>query len=241
MSLSSGLGGGLNRMGGGVQAAAWSPADLPGLAVTLLPSQSRLAGNLWQNAAKTVPATADGDPVRVAICPYTALEFTAPSDAARPLLFDEGGGKWSLSFDGVDDRMAYAGTIFATATWMVRSRSSAVGGIAGAFSCLEYYNNAALESTSSASIGSTTDQSSAAEYRTHGVTWTQGGSYRFRRNGADNGTGSAGGAVVIQNTTSVGGGLAHGFESGRFAGVLLYVPVYTGSDLSSIESHLDAL
>lgn len=88
----------------------WNPGDLAGLAATILPAESRAAGLLWQNTAKTVPATADGDPVRVAVCPYTAVEFTAPSDAARPLLWDEGGGKWSLSFDGVDDNLTYTGS-----------------------------------------------------------------------------------------------------------------------------------
>lgn len=83
--------------------AAWTPASLTGLAATLLPAESRSRGLLWQNTAKTMPATADGDPVRVAICPYTAVEFTAPSDSARPLLYDESGGLWSLEFDGVDD------------------------------------------------------------------------------------------------------------------------------------------
>lgn len=83
--------------------AAWNPGDLTGLAATLLPAESLAGGLLWQNTAKTVPATADGDPVRVAVCPYTGVEFTALSDAARPLLWDEGGGRWSLAYDGVDD------------------------------------------------------------------------------------------------------------------------------------------
>lgn len=86
--------------------ATWNPGDLTGLAATLLPAESLAGGLLWQNTAKTVPATADGDPVRVAVCPYTAVEFTAPSDAARPLLWDEGGGLWSLAFDGVDDYLS---------------------------------------------------------------------------------------------------------------------------------------
>lgn len=63
----------------------------------------RGSGKLWQDSAKTVPAVADEDPVRVAVC--GTVDYAAPSDAARPLLFDEGEGKWSLSFDGVDDEM----------------------------------------------------------------------------------------------------------------------------------------
>ena len=89
----------------GAMSAEWNPGDLAGLAATIVVAEQRSAGLLWQNTAKTIAATADGDPVRVAVCPYTAVEFTAPSDAARPLLYDETGGKWSLSFDGVDDQL----------------------------------------------------------------------------------------------------------------------------------------
>lgn len=93
--------------------AAWSPADLPGLAPSIQVALSRSTGLLWQNLAETVPAVADGDPVRVATCPWTGGKYTAPSDSARPLLWDEGGGKWSLFFDGIDDRMAFPGLTLA--------------------------------------------------------------------------------------------------------------------------------
>ncbi|HUR52945.1 MAG TPA: hypothetical protein VMZ71_02355 [Gemmataceae bacterium] len=83
---------------------AFSPASLPGYVDSPYSvAQLRAAGALWQNAAKTVPAVADADPVRVAVC--GATEYTAPSDAARPLLFAEAGGKWSLKFDGTDDNL----------------------------------------------------------------------------------------------------------------------------------------
>lgn len=91
-----------------LSSVAWTPAKLTGLVFTLLPALSRQQGKLWQDAAKTLAATANGDPVRVAVCPYTAVELTAPSDAARPLLTDEGGGKWSLAFDGTDDYLTLA-------------------------------------------------------------------------------------------------------------------------------------
>lgn len=134
MSLSGGLTAGLvagltSRAMGGV--SAWNPSRLTGLAVTLLPAESRSRGLLWQNTAETVPAVADGDPVRVAVCPYTGVKFTAPSDAARPLLWDEGGGKWSLSFDGVDDYLS-SPNVAATGTQVVGVRfrnASSVSGV----------------------------------------------------------------------------------------------------------------
>lgn len=102
----------------GTGGAAWTPADLPGLVVTLDVTRSRAAGLLWQDAAKTVPAVADGDPVRVAVCPYTAVELTAPGDSARPLLWDEFDGvHWALSFDGVDDTLAASGLSITGGRW----------------------------------------------------------------------------------------------------------------------------
>lgn len=101
----------LRQMGlrcGALAGVAWNPSRLTSLLFTVLPALSRRLGLLWQDAAKTVAATAASDPVRVAVCPFTAVEFTAPSDAARPLLTDEGGGKWSLTFDGTDDYLTLA-------------------------------------------------------------------------------------------------------------------------------------
>ena len=74
---------GLSGLSGICGGAAWSPASLTGLAPTLLPALSRTQGKLWQDSAKTVPATAAGDPVRVATCPFLGVDYTAPSDAAR--------------------------------------------------------------------------------------------------------------------------------------------------------------
>jgi hypothetical protein len=77
------------------------------IAPCLLPAASRALGRLYQDAAKTLLATADGHPVRVATCPYTGQDYTAPSDAARPVLRTDGAaGHWWLAFDGVDDAMA---------------------------------------------------------------------------------------------------------------------------------------
>lgn len=99
-----GIGLSLTRPSGG--AGAWSPADLPGLAPTVQVVRSLAAGGLWQNAAKTTPCAADGDPCRVAVCPDTAGEYAAPSDGARGLLWDEGAGAWSLALDGVSNYYA---------------------------------------------------------------------------------------------------------------------------------------
>jgi hypothetical protein len=104
MGLSLGLGLDLGRRGGrtGGGAAPWLPSSLTGyVGSPHSVAYFRSLGTLWQDTAKTIPATADGDPVRVASC--DGVDWAAPSDAARPLLWDEGGGLWSFYFDGVDD------------------------------------------------------------------------------------------------------------------------------------------
>lgn len=65
------------------------------------------ANNLiWQDTGKATRALAHNDPVRVIQCPFTKVDFTAPSDSARPLLQTDG-KRWWLLFDGVDDTMTY--------------------------------------------------------------------------------------------------------------------------------------
>lgn len=86
----------------------FAPGDITGLSPSVQVALMRSLGLLWQNTGKTVPASSHGDRVRVATCPFTGSDFVAPSDAARPTLTSEGGGKWSLLFDGVDDEMSVA-------------------------------------------------------------------------------------------------------------------------------------
>lgn len=112
------------RTGGG--APAWLPSSLTGyVGSPFSVAYFRGLGTLWQDTAKTIPATADGDPVRVAVC--DGVDWTAPTDAARPLLWDEGGGKWSFYFDGVDDFLSCAAISFAQpfSVWSAAARMGA--------------------------------------------------------------------------------------------------------------------
>lgn len=96
----------------GVTAEQWAGANdpfaaIPGLVTAVLPARAKAAGKLYQNSGKTTPAASDGDPVRVATSPYPdATDWPAPTDAAAPLLYALGGGKWGLLFDGADDRLS---------------------------------------------------------------------------------------------------------------------------------------
>jgi hypothetical protein len=99
------VGMGRRRRGGG--AAPWLPSSLTGyVGSPFSVAYFRGLGTLWQDTAKTIAAVVDGDPVRVAVC--DGVDWTAPTDAARPLLWDEGGGLWSFYFDGVDDCLVNA-------------------------------------------------------------------------------------------------------------------------------------
>lgn len=69
----------------------------------LLPALSRSSGRLWQDFAKTVPATAADHAVAVAVCPYTGAEYTAPNNGGRLLLKSDGAGGWRVEADGADD------------------------------------------------------------------------------------------------------------------------------------------
>ena len=77
----------------GEQGAWYDPSDLT---------------TLWQDAAGTVPVTADSQPVRLILDKSgRGNHATAPSDAARPLYRTAGGLHW-LDFDGVDDLFYFA-------------------------------------------------------------------------------------------------------------------------------------
>jgi hypothetical protein len=77
----------------GEQGAWYDPSDL---------------STLFQDAAATVPVTADSQPVRrVNDKSGRGNHIIAPSDAARPLFRDSGGLRW-LQFDGVEDYLVTA-------------------------------------------------------------------------------------------------------------------------------------
>jgi len=253
--LSMGLGGGM-----AAQSVDWNPGDLTGLAITLLPAESLAAGLLWQNTAETVPAVADGDPVRVAVCPYTGVKFTAPSDAARPLLWEEGSGKWSLAFDGIDDYMlssdAFASTPNGDYTLAARVRAGGATQYFAAFGSgssatplaafathptgsvlRHFWRNDGNQATD---YGGTT--SLAGAYHTAVVT-RSGTTLASRVDGAAEG---AGGTTVGTATTTqlAVGAFARttviGFLAGRVAGLAIYSAFQSGAGMTALETYLEA-
>ncbi|CAM6002960.1 unnamed protein product [Sphagnum balticum] len=90
----------LTTTGAGSGSGGFTPASLSNLVASLIVAQARSAGNLWQDTAQTIPAIASNDPVRVAVDSYSGVTWTAPSDAARPLLGTDGSGHWWLISNG---------------------------------------------------------------------------------------------------------------------------------------------
>ncbi len=75
-----------------------------GIQATFIPRDSLNAGGkLWQDASETVPADADGDPVRVLECVITGCKWVATSDAHRGTLTDLGDDNWGIDFGGVSN------------------------------------------------------------------------------------------------------------------------------------------
>jgi hypothetical protein len=77
----------------------WTPAALPGLIAAPMFHLMQAAGCLWQDNAKTTPASV-GEPVYRTRCTFTGKEFAAASNAGRVVLSDEGSGRRAGVWDG---------------------------------------------------------------------------------------------------------------------------------------------
>ena len=239
---------GLSGLSGICGGAAWSPASLTGLAPTLLPALSRTQGKLWQDSAKTVPATAAGDPVRVATCPFLGVDYTAPSDAARPLLWDEGGGLWSLLFDGVDDALRCANgqvysqpnTVGAAMAWL-RSGS---GLFEVAFdsdnTTYHFYARSNAGNTHTINAGSEVNGSAVSAAFATVTAYFSGAASYVRRNGSSVLTGNPGTAALrgIRAGEIRGGGV---YANMRMAGLIPINTTLADADRDSLEAYLTAL
>lgn len=228
--------------------SVWTPAQLPNLQATLIPSLA----TLWQDAGMTTRALSDGDPVRVAVCPFTKVAFTSPSDSARPVLHNDGAGHWYLSFDGVDDQYASTGTaippgavsafcaMYPTDLSVNRTmlgNSAASGGpfwfIQGADKKVNFFcdNVTALP-------GSNTALTANSWYL---AGYTYGSSVvAHRLNQAPNG-GGTGGTTFTATADHVGDIRSGSRFVGRIAGLVWGTAQWSASDIAKIESYLRAL
>lgn len=242
----------------GAMSDEWNPGDLTGLAATIVVSEQRAGGKLWQNTAKTTPATADGDPVRVAVCPYTAVEWTAVSDAARPLLWDEGGGKWSLSFDGVDDYLVatipaltnctLAGRIVAVTNGNASGRIVMFASSPDTFeiaACLIQFVGTCDSNRRDGSFRTATYTGAIPSYPATVTLLGNDKTITRRDNGVQVGTGTNGSIAMTGITTRVSAGASpfggSNYAATRIAGLVLCSTALTGDDLTDMETFLGAI
>lgn len=229
------------------RAAAFTPASLTNLVVALDVTLARSQGKLWQDAGKTVPAAANGDLVRIAACPYTGLEFST-TDASRPALFDEGGGKWSLQFNGSDDEMqavqtwpgVTAGSLSGRWKWggsgdilPIQARVYAGNGDYVRFSgdgnayCRNFRVNRA---NAFAAVSTST------AYRTY--TQQSGANYRVYLDGSQLGS-TVAADWEAPATLRIGAG--DGFFGGRIAGVVFAAADWDAATRAQVEAYLGGL
>jgi hypothetical protein len=248
MGISIGIGIGL---GGG---NAFTPAGLAGLFAVMDVALARSSGKLWQDAGKTVAAVAASDPVRVAVCPYTAVEFTAPSDAARPTLGNSG-ALWWLQFDAVDDYLAFSGPASIPLSIHLAFRwEGAAGGVGAGISApangqkLKTYDGSVTSyrgGKEAVSNWSTAGTVLAANTNyVGGINYAATGDARYVYNGADDGLAQATveGTGLSANLSRVGAS-SSGTElwNGRIYGWAIYSQAQTGADLLLLHRYLGAL
>jgi hypothetical protein len=208
----------------------------------------RAAGKLWQDAAKTIPAVADGDPVRVMVDPNTGQEAVAPSDPARPLLWQDV-NNWSLSFDGIDDQLLVGNTttwvnlahgVFARVTFngfnpymTVASTQQAVGG-------WRAYGQLAAQPWGTFGGGDQHANTTLVPFSFYTLGWN-GGNYRL--NAAPDGT-----YPGSQGTVDNGGKIQIGndgdpsrFLNGRMAAIVVCSQPVSGTQLAALETYLGSL
>jgi hypothetical protein len=237
-ALGLGLGLGL----GSRRAAAWTPADLLGLldAPSSI-SQLRSTGNLWQNAAKSIPALSVTDPVRVVS--VGAVDWVAPSDAARGLLYQESNGGWSIALDGIDDQyqsstsmnVLYAGVraIWTGGGSMFPSFNTLLASSGGG----QYFFRSNMLSNEWRSNGPPADGVFGASIQVDGVTTlavSPLGTYHTHDGIRASGTAAP---VVIGNDQAAGGR----FWQGRIAGMLLSNQSQLQADRDKARAYLNSL
>ncbi len=221
--------------------AAWGPPLLTGLSSTILVAAARSQGKLWQDTGKTVPAAANGDPVRVATCPITAADYTAPSDAARPTLYDETGGKWSLSFDGVDDRLVRTASVASPTATGARARDP---GALAANKVLAHGTNTALFAGSGGRWQTFAGAAGSGAIRGGGyesILWSLSGAASYLRVNATTTTAASQTNVTWTNVYVGCNSSGAEFFPSRVAGLVMATGTISGADADLLVAFLATL
>lgn len=120
---------GLSGLGSGGGNATYVPVAAD-MIITLDIPLSRSSGLLWQDDAASVPAVADTDPIRRAVCPLTGRVFRSTADATRPILRNIL-GTWCAQGTGTQffDMNPAASSTFTPSAQVTASASASINGL----------------------------------------------------------------------------------------------------------------
>lgn len=242
--------GGITRTNrpGGVAAAVFSPSDITGLKLWL-----KADGTLWQDSARTTPATADADPVG-AWDDASGLGVHATQGTAgnRPTLKTNIlNGKPVLRFDGSSDRMvssASAATkpftvfaVFKAATVAVTSTMIGASATSGMHWRIDqggaHPQQILLQDVGV--IGASTGGQTTATH-VDAVTYSSGGAWAFYLDGVAKGTGTDN-QTFTASTTTIGYNGSNNGElcNGDLAEIIKYDSVLSTADMNRVGNYLE--
>ena len=227
-----------------VAGGSFSPSDISGLLLWL-----KGDGTLWQDSARTTPATSDGDPVGAWDDDSgNADHATQATAGARPSLQTaELNGLAVVRLDGGDmlQSVADAGQLPVSVFAVVRPDNFSAkrtvlgpsGGGALAFGFNPTTGTLFADRASVANLGNGTTGAAAATWHRIGFLY-DGSSYTFRLNGASTGTGSVSQSFASRDT-QVGANQGAGSEPmiGDLAELLVYNSVLSDTDRDNVEAY----
>lgn len=221
--------------------APFDPSTVTGLTVWY-----KADGTLWQNSARSTPATADGDPVGAwDDASAGANHATQATAGSRPVLkTNQLNGRPSIRFDGVDDRLVKASVLAAqpvTILAVVKNPAFAgasenfIGSAAGASAFTSTAGKAGVFGGSSL-IGATTVPTATA-FIFAGY-WNGASSKLYLNGGAADASGAAGATafngIVLGDYAAAGGGPF----SGDLFEVLGWPSALSLTDLNNVGNYL---
>jgi len=112
---------------GYLPSVSFNPASFSGFFSYVDIAAARAAGNLWQDAGKTIPAVANTDPVHVITDALGGFDYVAIGTTTRALLTTSA-GLWYLNYDGSNDGYTFSGPACKPLSVHVAGRIASFGG-----------------------------------------------------------------------------------------------------------------
>ncbi len=228
------------------RASSFVPTDIPGLQLWL-----KADGTLWQDSARTTPATANNDPVGAWDDASGNANYAIQATAGfRPLLKTSVvNSKPVVRFDGTDDFLAFTATLVPAPVTVFVVLLPADSGVntltCGLTASLQYriegYKQR-LVKCQVADMGFSSTAMSSTLFSIIGFTYSSPDA-AFRLNGAADGTLSSAQTFTLPETVlgkNVGAGTDDEDFAGDIAELLYYDSVLSGGNIASVEAFLNA-